>query len=220
MNDLKHSIDLASVGQLAEAVEETRIQISKHPNNGYLNYWLGILLYDMHDYEGACAAFKRELEIDPRSRNAAWELGSAYSRLGRVEETINAYQKALDIDPCCAQALFGMGNVNLRIGDYLEAVEYYKDLLSLRSDLDKSDLRAGKEHVKSFTVQIHYNLGYAYMRVNSVDEAKECFETVLRLGRGGRLTELASQNLQLLSDPSTRLDSIVWSSAELPPEEL
>ena len=220
MNDLERSIELAHAGRLAEAVEETRNQISRYPDRPYLNFWLGILLYDMGEYERACEAFRRELEITPRFRDAAWELGSSCSKLGRPEEAIKAYHSALDIDPCCIQSLFGLGNVYRRIGNYPEAIEYYKDVLFLEPDLDQSDPRASEKYTKSFMVYVHYNLGITWMMTKKLDNAKESFETVQKIGPGGRLAELSSQYLQLLSDPNGKLDLTQWNLIELLPEDL
>ncbi len=219
VNYLGRSVQLAQAGHLAEAVEETRNQISKHPRQTYLNFWLGILLYDIREYEAARDAFKRELEITPRFRDAAWELGSVCSRLGRTEESIKAYYYALDIDPCCVQALFGLGNANLRDGNYPEAIEYYKDTLLLLPELDRSDLRASKDSSRSSVVEVYYNLGIAWIRVNQPVYATEAFEMVRKLGQGGQLAEFASQYLELLSNPNIKLDSIQWSSTELRPED-
>lgn len=214
-----YSVQLAREGRLADAVAEMRYQISQHPEQTYLNYWMGILLYDMHEYESACEAFRKELEITPRFRDAAWELGSVYSRMGRIAESIASYHLALDIDPCCVQALFGLGNAQLRFENFPEAIEYYKDILLLLPELDRSNPRAEEDSARSSLVNVYYQLGVAWMMMAQRGEAKEAFEMVQKLEQGDQLAKFARQYLELLSDPNFNLDSIKLSSMEFRSED-
>lgn len=217
---IEHSVELAHAGCLPEAVEEIQQQICEHPECHLLNYWLGILLYDLGEYEDACEAFERELEIAPRFREAAWELGSACSRLGFEEKTIDAYKRALDIDPCCVQALYGLGNAYRRNGDYYEAIEYYEDATFLQPELDRSDPRTNEARAESLAANIYINLGVTWMIVGNPKEARRSFVSVQRISPDGQSAELADHYLQLLLEAGDTLDSISWRLIELPPEEM
>lgn len=217
---LKYSIELAHTGRLAEAVKELQHQISNHPNCYYLNFQLGILHYDLGEYEEACKAFKKELEISPQFRDAAWELGSACSRLDLRAETIEAYQQALIIDPCCIQALYGLGNAYRRNGDYSEAIEYYEDASFLMPELDRSDPRTDDERAKSLVANIHFNLGVTWMLMKNPEKAQGSFQSVQKIGSGGRLFELADRYLKLLSNVSDNPDFSTWKLTELLPEDI
>ena len=183
-----------------------------------LHFWLGILLYDLGDYAEACKAFKKELEIMPSFRDAAWELGSACSKLGLVNELIEAYQTALDIDPCCIQALFGLGNVYLRQGNYTEAIEFYEDALFISPELDHSALLANDEDVKSMVASIYINLGFAWILQKNPNKAQESFRNCQKIKTNGILYEFADSYLGLLTELSDKMDSVDWKIIDFPLE--
>lgn len=215
---LQRSSELASEGRLEEAVEVIRGQISRGPDHPVLNLSLGMLLADIGDYEGAYEALKRELEITPRLRDAAWRLGSTCSQLGLAVESIEAYELALDVDPCCVPALYGLGNASRRNNDYRGAIEYYEDAIFLYPELDRSDPFLSDLDVKKMAVNIYYNLAVMHMILREMEKAKELFKRVLSLWPTGQLAELADNYLDLLSQDGA-LDSIEWSFYELPSQE-
>lgn len=217
---LKHTTTLAGEGRLDQAIEVTRNQISNNPDYPLLNLSLGMLLGDVGHYQDACEAFRRELEIAPRSRDAAWRLASAYSRLGLTAKSIEAYELALNIDPCCVQALYGLGNAHVRNKDYHAAIEHYRDAIFLFPELDQSDFICDEEGSNSLAATIHYNLGMACMFTGDTEESIESFENARKAKPQGSMVQLVDHYLDLLSESDEDLDLIDWETIELPIELL
>jgi tetratricopeptide (TPR) repeat protein len=65
----------------------------------YNQFLLGRHLEGIEDADGAAAAFKRVLELDPAASDAAAELASLYFQQGRLEEATAAGEQALKIEP-------------------------------------------------------------------------------------------------------------------------
>jgi tetratricopeptide (TPR) repeat protein len=74
------------------------------------------------------------VDINPNFTEARCNLGSACTRLNRLDEAIAQYQKALDIQPDYAKVCGNLGNVLVRLGRFGEALAQFRRAVELKPD--------------------------------------------------------------------------------------
>ena len=88
------------------AVGYFRAAVAIRPKSDELWSRLGIALSDSGDAEGAVAAFRQAVTLNPNSA-AAREFTTALTQSGRLEEARAAWAKRLELDPPEHEAWFG-----------------------------------------------------------------------------------------------------------------
>jgi arylsulfatase A-like enzyme/Tfp pilus assembly protein PilF len=75
------------------------------------------------DHEGAAAACRRAIEVNPQMVDAWQLLGSSLEQLGRFEESLEAYRRAMDIAGPTSELVLASARVHLDLGQVEEALE-------------------------------------------------------------------------------------------------
>ena len=83
-------------------------------------------------------ALKQAIRIDPDYAKAYYNLGTAYNKSGKYEESIEAYKQAIRINPDDKDAHYNLGLGYLILNDRGSALEQYKILKKL--DAEMADL--------------------------------------------------------------------------------
>lgn len=96
-------------------------------------------------------------------------LGKAtlFSRLGRLEESLNYYNKLIELYPqseMLIQAQLGYAECLSGLSRFEEAVKLYKEIIARTSGQDS-------ERIKELAFRAHYNLGVAYFETGNFDLA-------------------------------------------------
>ncbi|MDS4059927.1 MAG: tetratricopeptide repeat protein [Candidatus Contendobacter sp.] len=117
------------------------------------------------DYRRAVEDGERLLLQNPTNAKLLNNLGSAYYRLGRLEEAFAAYSRALELDDRLVDAYVGRGAVNIDQGEYEKAIRDCAAAIDL-----------SRSHAKAFN-----NRGLAYMKHGYLDRALEDLREALRL---------------------------------------
>jgi serine/threonine protein kinase/Flp pilus assembly protein TadD len=88
---------LAIFGRGEEALAEAQHSVELEPLSPRLNYFWGITLFFMRQYDRAIDQFRKTLELDPNYVTAHEDLGDAYEKKGMQREAIAAWAKALTL---------------------------------------------------------------------------------------------------------------------------
>jgi len=96
---------------------------AEQSNSAFLQYALGWLDRRSGDLAGAEAAYRRTLELWPKSDAALNNLGNLLAMQGRFDEALKCYQRAVEVDPQNAAAFFNASQVHTRLFDYSAASE-------------------------------------------------------------------------------------------------
>jgi tetratricopeptide (TPR) repeat protein len=96
---------------------------ASNPNSAFVQYALGWLDRRAGDLAGAEAAYRRTLELWPKSDAALNNLGNLLAMQGRFDEALKCYQHATEVDPQNAAAFFNASQVHTRLFDYSAASE-------------------------------------------------------------------------------------------------
>jgi tetratricopeptide (TPR) repeat protein len=108
------------------------------PNSAFLQYALGWLNRRSGDLAGAEAAYRRTLELWPKSDAALNNLGNLLAMQGRFDEALKCYQRAVEVDPQNAAAYFNASQVHTRLFDYSAASEAVAHASALDFEMVKS----------------------------------------------------------------------------------
>jgi Tfp pilus assembly protein PilF len=127
------------------------------------HYYLGHVLAEQGDADGAVAAFKAALRLDPGYLPANLRLARLQLERQQLDEAERLYRRVLAADADEAEALTGLGRVAFARRDYTSAL---------------SHLQAALRRAPHAT-EIHHLIGLSYVRLKQRDRAREF------LARGG-----------------------------------
>lgn len=152
-------------GRVLVEVAETEIRVKWIPKEGadLLDY--AVRLLSAGDYGAGVPLFESMHETDPDSPVVLFNLGMAYSDLGRLGEARAHLEKAVRIDPQYAAAWVALGVAQERSRRTDEALVSFRTAL----DLDPDNPHAER------------NIGAALGNAGNVEEAEEHFRRAVTL---------------------------------------
>ena len=110
---------------------------------------------------------RHELERNPESGVAHYNLGLAYQVMGRFQQAEKAYLEAIDKEPELVEAWVNLGGVRLHMWDFDGCLEASKRAVELREELAVA----------------HFNLGQAYLYKNDPENLVRCTKRVIEIDR-------------------------------------
>jgi len=136
-----------------------------------------------HTYDGAEAAYRQAIQLDPSLANALTNLGNLMFKRGRTQEAEQFYRRALALDPEQPEAFYNLGFLLYDRGEVVEAITSFKRALA--SDPSFADA--------------HFNLAMAYHDAERAPEARTHWEAYLRLDPDSQWAEIARRHLRTKS---------------------
>jgi tetratricopeptide (TPR) repeat protein len=148
-------------GKVAEAMEEYRKVLSLNPRLPGIHLRLGRLRLagerGPSTLDEAHREFAEELQIDPGSSGAEYELGEMARQARQWSEAIERFGRAAKLDPGFVEALIGLGKSLVSANRAEEAVAPLEAAVKLAPDNPVA----------------HYQLSFAYRRLGREEEAKK-----------------------------------------------
>lgn len=114
-----------------ETIRAQQRLIDKRPNDAALHNDLGNLLLLVDDTEGAEAAYRQALAIDPELVSARFNLGLLYQQSHRPGKARREFKQATALDPLHAWAHYQLGVLSAERGRRNAAIESYAKALRL-----------------------------------------------------------------------------------------
>lgn len=185
-----HSVFPAARAAVTRALELDEGLAEAHAELGHIH-----TVYDL-DWPRADAAYRRALEINPRSSMTHHYIGLQMLAYGRTDDALASIRRAQALEPLAANMNANIGLVHYYSGRYEAAVAQLEATLQLDSSFD---------HARSF-------LGRALLRLGEFDRAIEQFQrrTTTTIGGNadvpaayalsGRTREAAAELGRLLHD--------------------
>ncbi|KAG7672254.1 putative Uncharacterized TPR repeat-containing protein [Nannochloris sp. 'desiccata'] len=169
-------ISLESEGRMETAEREYSKAATMAPNHPRVFKLFGSARLALGDADGARAALKRALEINPEFADAWADLGCAHVALGAHSEARKSFKKAIELDPEHIEAHFNAGNLERQTGNLKAALQCYDFVLSL-----------DPEHWRSW---LNKAVVVARLGRGRDREAAACLQRALELsGHGGMLED-------------------------------
>ena len=126
-------------------------------------------LCEAKDYEGAMAAAKEAIRLNPKSGWALYRLGFALSRIQRFEEAVKECEEAIRLEPRNLNFYVTCGYCYGELGDPAKTRDVVEE--GLRQDPWGTNL-----------AYAHKNLGWAYERLGDTDKAVKNYELAIVQG--------------------------------------
>lgn len=96
---------------------------------------IGMFYYLNERYADAIIEFKRATELNPKFKDAYFNLGTAYSALNDLDNALSSYRAVLKIDPRHAYSHWNVAVVLEKEGDIKGAVEHWEKYAALTPGL-------------------------------------------------------------------------------------
>jgi len=109
--------------------------------------------------------WERKVEEEPDSAAAHYNLGLAYTAMGRMTSAEKAYRRAVELDPEFVEAWVNLAGTLLLQWRFEECLEASRRAVALREDLPL----------------VHFNMGQACLYLGDADGLVECNRKVLEL---------------------------------------
>jgi tetratricopeptide (TPR) repeat protein len=189
-------------GDLDRAETLYREVLKKVPQHPETLHWLGVIAGIRGRHQDAVRLISRSIVISAVRPDAHFDLGYALQQLGRVAEAEAAFCNALTLRPDYPAALATLGSMLLAGGRVEEAIGYFRKLVAAEPDdaaghFDVAsclrrlgDLQGSLDSLRLAVslapeFQSGWNdLGLTYLKLESWDDAEECFRRVLSIEPG------------------------------------
>lgn len=176
----------------------------------------GNKLYGEQKYAEAAAAYEEAVGLSQTDAGYYLNLGLAYKKLDRKDESLAAFRKAVELSPESYSANKELGEVLAKGSAFDEAKKYYQKAVDLSPDdpdahynlgaclINTGEQEAALEHFRKATelkadyADAYYQMGTISIGRNMVPEAVQCLEKFLELAPGDAKAPLAKQLLQYL----------------------
>ena len=100
-----------------------------------VNYQLGVLQSELHDYDKAVEAFQKELSLDPNSADAHYSLGAYHLSYGNNPERAKQYfDRTIQLRPTHLGGYLGLMKIQISQGRPEEALRLADQAASLAAD--------------------------------------------------------------------------------------
>jgi tetratricopeptide (TPR) repeat protein len=124
--------------KVAEASAEYEKAIALAPDLPEVNYRLGVLQSELHDYEKAAESFRRELRISPNNPDANYSMGAYYLSYGNNPGLAKGYfEKTLQLNPQHLGAYLALMKIYLNQSQAVEALQLAEKAEELGSGNDE-----------------------------------------------------------------------------------
>jgi TolB-like protein/tetratricopeptide (TPR) repeat protein len=119
---------LMAMGRTGEAVDRVQHGWELDPLNSVINSSVGMIRYLAHDYDGALAALRRGLEVDPSHYVSHLRVGLVCLQKNLANEAIDAMRQAVMHSGGSTEALAGLAQAYAVAGDKLAMERIVKEL--------------------------------------------------------------------------------------------
>jgi tetratricopeptide (TPR) repeat protein len=160
----------------------------------------GVAMRDAGRLYESASKFRAAIELWPDFRDAHFNLGVVYYRMGMPDSAAANFERAIEEDPTYAEARYNLGIVYDSIGDYERAESEYREALGLNPNHTKALANLGVERARAGDfqeavalltraveidpgfLQARFNLALSYENVD-VKKAKEQWRAYIDLAR-------------------------------------
>jgi protein O-GlcNAc transferase len=196
---LQRAIELYQAGELKQAESLCREIVKKQPENTDALHLLGVLSYQLGNYDSAIEYLHKTLRFIPANAYVHYNLGNVYKNKKDVDKAISCYQKALQLNPGFFEAYHNLGMV-FQVNNQLdEATACYQKAVRINPNLADAYYNLGTisqdrglpdEAIAFYrkAVQLEpkladawFNMGNIFLDKRQFDEAASCYHKVMEL---------------------------------------
>ena len=173
--------------------------LAMHPGHIPALHLLGVVFYQLGDYDSAIGYIRKALSLNPNNPDAQNHLGSALKARGHLKEAIKCHERAIELNPAFAEAYYNLGNAYIAGEQLDEAVACYKKVIQLNPKFIQAYCNLGKAlysagrlddaaliyrealDLNPYSADINEALGIALQEKGETEEAVSCFKKAIAL---------------------------------------
>src|ERR1700733_13103455 len=192
---------LLSAGRPDDAIAPLREAALLQPSNPIIQHDLGLACLEVGRVPDAIAALQRAVASNPRYGDAYFRLGVALEKLGDIGGAIVAYDRATELLPSLTEAWFRAGALVYTLGHRDEAIGCFRRaaatggknsfgrLGKARALLTENRNREAEQGLRQTlalyptNAMAHDLLGNLLSEFGRFNEARECFQRAIAIGR-------------------------------------
>jgi tetratricopeptide (TPR) repeat protein len=147
---------LAAKGDVDRAIGAYQRALAHNPVNPRVHVSLGKIYYGEKGlYYEAVNAYKRAIDLDPRSVDARMGLGEVYEEKGLYREAIDEYRRVIETEPAHAEGLYNLALVYEKV-DPREAIVQWERYIALASQVpaQKDWVDVARQHLRKLKNQM------------------------------------------------------------------
>ena len=167
-----------------DALNHLRQAVQLAPDNADAQFYLGLTLTRLGEFDAAIAALQKTLQLDASKQYAHYHLGLAYFLAGRHAEALPQFEAAARFDPQKAPTYFYLGQTLYELKQYGKALPH---------------LQRAMELDPSLTPNAQYYRGLALYASEQDAQAQEAFESVLQSQPDSPLARQSQRYLEALA---------------------
>jgi tetratricopeptide (TPR) repeat protein len=167
-----------------DALNYLRQAVEMAPDNADAQFYLGLTLTRLGEFDQAIAALEKTLQLDASKQYAHYHLGLAYFLAGRYAEARPQFEAAAQFDAQKAPTYFYLGQTLYELKRYSAALPH---------------LQRAMEIDPSLTASAQYYRGLALYALERDAQAQEAFEAVLQIQPDSPLVRQSQRYLEALA---------------------
>jgi tetratricopeptide (TPR) repeat protein len=147
---------LAAKGDTDAAIAAYQKALTFNAVNPRVYVSLGKIYYSEKSlYYEAVNAYRRGIDLDPRSVEARMGLGEVYEDKGLYREAIEEYQRVMEVEPTHAEALYNLALVYEKV-DPKEAIVHWERYIQLAAQVpaQKDWVDVARQHLRKLRNQV------------------------------------------------------------------
>ncbi|MDR2795871.1 MAG: tetratricopeptide repeat protein [Spirochaetaceae bacterium] len=226
--NLRAAICAVNRNMLDSAYKYIVVAHSMKPSSSDIAYNMGNIEFLRKNYEKAVMYLQQAYSINPEYAPAVRLLGISYFKLKRVNEAMPYIRKSIELAPSDKELLFTLAECYLEAGQKAQAERIYCHLrpdpvwgaeACLHSGLINVDRYQDEKAIVDFeiglkhkdikpeiAIELHYQLGSAYLRAQKISEAISHLQAVQQSIQGYKDTDMlvaeykelnANKNMQI-----------------------
>ncbi len=160
LNAAKNHIDAGHVEAAKPIYEQVAILA---PDNPDAHHTLGLVCFELGQYDQAVKFIGRSLELNPLNDVAYRSMGDALAAIKQYPLAIRAYEKAITLNPNNSNAFLNLGNLFHELDMFAHAEQAYMRILAFTP-----------EHKQALN-----NLGKLFHDTGRFDDALDCYDRCL-----------------------------------------
>ena len=121
-----------------KALDYFRQVVAATPDNPDAQFYLGLTLTRLGEFDAAVAALQKTLQLDPSKQYVHYHLGLAYFQTARYKDALPQFEQALLDDPEKSATYFYLGAANFHLKHYQKALSFFEQSMSLDPSLTPS----------------------------------------------------------------------------------
>lgn len=136
--ELQGAVDMMHRRQWPEAERALLSMLARHPNNSYVLFNYGLILWESGRQAEALQCYRRSLGADPRFLPAMINLANSLFISGDFREALRYAQMAVRRDPGNPNLLCNLAHVLMALGEHQDALGALQDALRINPGFDKA----------------------------------------------------------------------------------